>query len=459
MTVSPAPPYRLVAIIAAFNEEDIIGPAIAHLIEQGAGVYLLDDGSTDGTVAVASEFDSKGLIAVESLARPTPPNANTFCWSRILERKAQLAQTLDAEWFIHQDADEFRESPWPHLSLADAVALVDRLGWNAIDFDVFDFVPDNQEFRTGDDPRQKFRCCRPAAEYNRLQIRCWKKTAEEVDLVSSGGHEAIFEERRVFPIRFPMRHYPLRSAAHAWRKVNVERRPRFDPAERARGWHVQYDRFVEGGPMAFGDGPVWEDDAEVVRVAAQVANRLVECAGISIGRDDLSHLAEGVGHLGEAVSKQRTAQADSEAKLSEAESHLLELTESCRREQQENAALRAAHADGQAKLSEAQSHLQELTGSLGREQEENAALRAAQADSEARLREAESHLKALMERLDREQTENVALGAANETLRQDLERLQHDATDLSKQLAEVFASKSWRVTGPLRAIWRILGGR
>jgi hypothetical protein len=56
MTQQDRSPLRLVAIIAAYNEEDIIGPALAHLIEQGASVYLLDDGSTDRTVAVAQVF-------------------------------------------------------------------------------------------------------------------------------------------------------------------------------------------------------------------------------------------------------------------------------------------------------------------------------------------------------------------------------------------------------------------
>ena len=241
---------RLVAIVSAYNEEDIIGPALAHLVAQGASVYLLDDGSTDRTLANAKEAAGSGLIGVETL----PPVARedgtgAYCWSRILDRKAQLAHTLDGEWFIHQDADEFRESPWPHLSLADAVGLVDRLGWNAIDFEVFDFVPAGEDFLPGQDPVSTFRRYHPAAEYDRLQIRCWKKTAAPVDLTTTGGHEARFPGRRVFPVRFPMRHYPIRSAAQGERKVFRDRKPRFDPEERARGWHVQYDRFVEGQPV------------------------------------------------------------------------------------------------------------------------------------------------------------------------------------------------------------------
>jgi hypothetical protein len=33
-----------------------------------------------------------------------------------------------------------------------------------------------------------------------------------------------------------------------------------------------------------------------------------------------------------------------------------------------------------------------------------------------------------------------------------------DARDLTSRLDAVFQSRSWRVTKPLRAIWRMLGG-
>ena len=487
MTAPSARPHRLVAIIAAFNEEDIIGPVIAHLVEQGAGVYLLDDGSTDGTVAVASEFAGKGLIAVEALRQPAQPGGNTFSLSRILERKEQLAQRLDADWFINQDADEFRDSPWPHLSLAEAVALVGRLGWNAIDFDVFDFVPDDEEYRVGDDPRQRFRRCRPAADYNRLQIRCWKKTAEKVDLVSTGGHETIFTGRRVFPIRFPMRHYPLRSAEHARRKVNQERRPRFDPAERARGWHIHYDRFVEGAPIPPGDRPLQQYDADAARIAAQIANRLVESAGVSLARDNASDLAESIARLEEAVSRQRAAQADSESRLREATGRLSELVERLERQRSENEALRAAQAETESRLSQVAAHVGELSERLDRERRENEALRAALAERDAglvecdaRLSEAATRLNELTESVDRERHCSALLGAArdatesalaeasnrmnrlsaeNSALRQTIDQLGDDEADLSRRLADVFASRSWRITRPLRAIWRALGGK
>jgi hypothetical protein len=152
-----------------------------------------------------------------------------------------LSQELDADWFIHHDADEFRESPWAGTDLRSAIRQVDALGYNAIDFSLLDFWPTDGDLPPGSDVRAAFPYCEPGQPYNRVQVRCWKKTSAAMDLVSSGGHEAAFDGRRVFPIRFLLRHYPIRGQAHGERKVFADRLPRFADRERQLGWHVQYD--------------------------------------------------------------------------------------------------------------------------------------------------------------------------------------------------------------------------
>src|SRR5882672_5085221 len=99
--------FRVIAIVAAYNEEDIIGQAVSDLVGQGISVYFVDDGSTDGTVAEVEPFLGRGLEKIERFAGDT----SRFCWEAILRRKEELASELDADWFLHHDADEFRESP------------------------------------------------------------------------------------------------------------------------------------------------------------------------------------------------------------------------------------------------------------------------------------------------------------------------------------------------------------
>ena len=234
--------FTVVAIVAAYNEADIIEQCIVDLIAQGLQVYVIDDGSTDGTATLVEQFLGRGVLAVERRSRPASDGVDAFDWEGILARKAQLASELDADWFLHHDADEFREGPWFGLSLKASIQLVDASGYNAIDSACLNFRPVAERFERGVDVRQAFRYYEPAALHDRIQIRCWKRGERLVDLVSSGGHEAEFAGRKVFPIRFLLRHYPIRSQEHGERKVFVERRPRFRARERERGWHVQYRR-------------------------------------------------------------------------------------------------------------------------------------------------------------------------------------------------------------------------
>ena len=133
--------FRVVAIIAAYNEADVIGHVVADLIDQGVHVHFLDDGSTDATVAAVEPFLGRGVIAIERLSEPTHAADRPFNWEAILRRKGELARELDADWFVHHDADEFRESPLPHVTLAEAIGHVDALGYNAIDFHLLNFWP------------------------------------------------------------------------------------------------------------------------------------------------------------------------------------------------------------------------------------------------------------------------------------------------------------------------------
>jgi hypothetical protein len=229
--------FRVVALISTFNEADVIDPVLEHLASNGVWSYLIDNCSTDETVRVARRWLGRGLLGLERFENP--PDGRTS-WKALLTRKVELARELGADWYIHHDADEIRESPWPGASLREAIRSVDRLGYNAIDFRVLNFVPVDDTFRAGDDPREHFLRWEEPADYDRLQRKCWKAGAAELSL-ADGGHDVRFADRRVFPMRFLLRHYPIRSQAHGRRKVFEDRKTRFAKEELALGWHRQYD--------------------------------------------------------------------------------------------------------------------------------------------------------------------------------------------------------------------------
>jgi hypothetical protein len=262
--------FSVLAILSAFNEEDVIEPVIQHLMSSDISAYLIDDGSTDATVDIASAWLGKGLRAIERFG---PKPEERFDWEAILHRKEAIAREYPASWYIHHDADEIREGPWPGLNLRQSIEYVDSLGFNCIDFRVIHFRPIDDGFRSGSDPAEYFLFYEDAEDFDQIQLKCWK-AAPDVDLAGSGGHEAQFEGRRVFPIKFLLRHYPIRGALHGQRKVFDERLPRFREEERARGWHVQYNRFADGeAKMIFETSELKRFDREALRLELMVENR------------------------------------------------------------------------------------------------------------------------------------------------------------------------------------------
>jgi len=237
-------PMRIVAIVAAFNEGDVIREVTDDLIKNGVEVYLIDNHSTDNTVAEASAWLGKGLIGIEAY----PPKGSSvpegvYVWTEILRRKEELALSLDADWVIHADADEFREAPFAGMSLREGIELADRLGYNAIGFDLFNFRPTDNSFVPGGDVRSSLRYFERPGAFDLDQVKAWKNSGMRINLAASGGHEAQFPDRKVFPVPFILRHYPIRSEEHGKKKVFGDRIPRFSASERAKGWHVQYDEF------------------------------------------------------------------------------------------------------------------------------------------------------------------------------------------------------------------------
>ena len=56
---------RIIALLATYNEERFIASIIQHLFHQGVWVYLMDNSSTDRTLAIAEEYLGRGCEAEE----------------------------------------------------------------------------------------------------------------------------------------------------------------------------------------------------------------------------------------------------------------------------------------------------------------------------------------------------------------------------------------------------------
>lgn len=210
---------RIVALLAVRNESLYLARCLEHLYQQGIETCIIDNESTDDTLRIAESFLGRGVFRIES-----QPYPGFFDLIGQLSMKERLASEIDADWFIHYDADEIREAPEPYQTLKEGIEAVDLAGYNAINFDEFVFLPtsDNESFENTD--YVETMCYYYFYEPVKCrQVKAWKKTVESANISDSGGHDVFFEGRRIFPRNFIMRHYITLSAKHAISKYTRER--------------------------------------------------------------------------------------------------------------------------------------------------------------------------------------------------------------------------------------------
>lgn len=234
--------FRVVAFMAAYNEEDIIVQSIRKWTDQGIAVHILENWSTDSTYELVKELTNQLPVTLERFPADGP--SKYFEWEAMLKRIEALSKEIKADWFVRRGADEVLVSPWPELTYKDALYRVERAGFNCVDHTIIDFHPVDDGFQMGMDHEAYFR----HFDFNNPQRarKAWKNLGQTISTIPSGGHDVVFEGRRVYPFKFLIKHYSLRSQRQAEKKVFAERKARWNPNERAKGWHNHYDAIEKG---------------------------------------------------------------------------------------------------------------------------------------------------------------------------------------------------------------------
>ncbi|SMP50639.1 ABC-type polysaccharide/polyol phosphate transport system, ATPase component [Desulfonatronum zhilinae] len=232
-----AGPFRVIALLGVRNEAVYMERCLRHLYEQGVQTVIIDNDSTDETTNIARQWLGRGVIGIERFPYP-----GFYDWRGILEFKAELAASLDADWFIHHDADEVRQSRRPDETLVQALKRLDKAGYTAVDFDEFVFLPLDKTGQPLETPPKEtdYVTGFPLAYYfapgPRHRINAWKKIDERVDLASHGGHRVAFPGLRLAPEKLILRHYPCLGVRHLVEKYGKQRIYSTEEV-RELGWH------------------------------------------------------------------------------------------------------------------------------------------------------------------------------------------------------------------------------
>lgn len=246
-----APPP--VAILAAYNEADVIQEVAEDLLAQGCDLVLIDNWSDDGTWEAMSALSQRHPARVRTERFPADGPAFHYEWRDILRRKEEIAASFPGRWILHTDADEVRRSPFAGTNLAEGLAIAQRCRANRVGFNLVNLRPvDDRPFVPGTLAHHFGHFEFGSRPGHFVQAKAWLQGTHRVDLASSGGHMADFPGARDFPYKFLLQHYPIRSREHGRRKVLVERRGRWSPYERETlKWHSQYDGFSSDSPFTW----------------------------------------------------------------------------------------------------------------------------------------------------------------------------------------------------------------
>jgi len=229
-------------MLPVYNEQDMVGEVIEHLLSEGLDLVVLDNGSTDGSYEVCKKFAEKGLVTLEQYS------SSSFNWPLLLRMLYDMALKKNPDWLVRSGQDEFLESGISNVSLKEAIVKEDEKGCNLIQFDVFEFFMTDADNLQAKSTRERF----PYYSWqNEDQYRAWKYHPG-IRVEDAGGHYPIFPRHIKYKIanrKFVHRHYRYRNKQQAI-KNHLDRLNRLKGVPEAKlGWSANWKRIAkEGGP-------------------------------------------------------------------------------------------------------------------------------------------------------------------------------------------------------------------
>lgn len=227
-------PTRFLAVLLCYNDDDMLAPVIEHLAAERHDVVVWNHGSEDGTDGIARSYLGRGVVEYQLLDRWEVPFADLYgaC-------AAYLVATYGGryDWLSWPDQDEILHGPDLSRPYHEQVTEAMAAGHDWVEFDNFVFWYTDRDDPAERDPVRRIRhyCLYESAS---PRIRAWRfDLTNERRLGNSNplpGTQA--------PQRWPLRHYPMRSAAQARRRAHHDRNQEgFQRGD--KNWH--YQRFRE----------------------------------------------------------------------------------------------------------------------------------------------------------------------------------------------------------------------
>ncbi len=249
---------KIVAIICVRNDLVYLREVIPYLENEKIDVILINNESTDDTLEVISGAEYRNIQHIETL-----PFNGQFDLSAQLEAKVAAIESADADWIIHQDADEILQSPTEWGGLRRHIELADSQDFNVLNFNEIVMLPSNPQVNDFIHNNSNYYFFEPRPL--RL-MRAWKKAAKLVNY-RTGGHVLDGDDVVVYPERMLLKHFIVRSQQHAFEKYLGRV---FSSVDLQKGWHGNRLNFNERNLIIPTSGPDLHSLEDVKRAPAKL---------------------------------------------------------------------------------------------------------------------------------------------------------------------------------------------
>ncbi len=230
----PPGPTRFLALLLCYNDDDMLAPVIEHLVANRHDVVVLNHGSEDRTEEIALAYVGRGVIDYQWLNRDEVPFKGLYATAG---RYVVATYGDRYDWLSWPDQDEILEGPDLARPYHEQVSDVLAAGHDWIEFLNFVFWYTEADDPAVVDPVARLRhysLYRSASP----RIRGWRMGCTNERKMGNANPPLGLQS----PLRFPLRHYPMRSAVQARRRATHDRnQPGFQRGD--KNWH--YQRFRE----------------------------------------------------------------------------------------------------------------------------------------------------------------------------------------------------------------------
>jgi glycosyltransferase involved in cell wall biosynthesis len=204
--------FSFCAVIKSWMDEDVIGATVRNLLAQGAdAVFVVDNGSTDGTAAAAT---SAGATLGEVYRTDAFDGRLAQALMNAVVARESLRRDGAHCWWLYLDSDEFPEGP-DGLSIREYLSTLDRR-FRVVGSQFLNHLPHAKpEYLSGYHPIDFQPLCYPFEPVRQppCPLGHWKHSLQRFDrdghfvLSNPGAHTASCSDFLVEPTRGIVTHH------------------------------------------------------------------------------------------------------------------------------------------------------------------------------------------------------------------------------------------------------------